>query len=412
MHDYPVIIFGALLVYVFGLFSKLAERSPITGPMVFLAVGILAGPLGFGWLKVSVNAELVRVMAEITLVLILFIDASLIDLPALIRSRGIPLRLLLIGLPLTMGLGILLAWPLFPSLSIWLLALIALILSPTDAALGQAVVKSQSVPERIRQAINVESGLNDGIALPPILLCIAVLAGDPSRQLGSGFWGSFVRSQLVYGPLVGAAVGWLGGLLVDRAARRGWMNDTFQRLASVALAMLVYAAAEEVHGNGFIAAYFAGLLLGVRSHAVRERLQEFGEAEGQQLALFIFLLFGLVLVPMALPYWDIGAWVYAVFSLTVIRMLPVALSLIGSGLDRPSVAFIGWFGPRGIASILYLILVVGKLGTQKLGYVLSVVVLTVTLSVFAHGVTAVPLAGAYGRTLSRKNKFPADGLGI
>jgi NhaP-type Na+/H+ or K+/H+ antiporter len=402
MHDYPIIIFAALLAYVFGLFSKLAERSPVTGPMVFVAVGILAGPLGFDWLEVSINAELVRVLAEITLVLILFIDASLIDLPALIRTRGIPLRLLLIGLPLTMGLGILLALPLFPGQSLWLLALMALILSPTDAALGQAVVKSQSVPERIRQAINVESGLNDGIALPPILLCVAVLAGDPARQLGSGFWSNFLFTQLIYGPVMGAAVGWLGGLLVDWAARRGWMNDTFQRLASAALAMLAYAAAEEIHGNGFIAAYFAGLLLGVRSHAVRERLQEFGEAEGQQLALFIFLLFGLILVPAALPHWDSRAWIYAVLSLTVIRMLPVALSLIGSGLDRPSVGFIGWFGPRGIASILYLIMVVGKLGAQKLKYVLAVIVLTVLLSVFAHGVTAVPLSGVYGRYLSRK----------
>ena len=402
MHDYPIIIFAALLAYVFGLFSKLAERSPVTGPMVFVAVGILAGPLGLDWLEVSINAELVRVLAEITLVLILFIDASLIDLPALIRTRGIPLRLLLIGLPLTMGLGILLALPLFPGQSLWLLALMALILSPTDAALGQAVVKSQSVPERIRQAINVESGLNDGIALPPILLCVAVLAGDPARQLGSGFWSNFLFTQLIYGPVMGAAVGWLGGLLVDWAARRGWMNDTFQRLASAALAMLAYAAAEEVHGNGFIAAYFAGLLLGVRSHAVRERLQEFGEAEGQQLALFIFLLFGLILVPAALPHWDSRAWIYAVLSLTVIRMLPVALGLVGSGLDRPSVGFIGWFGPRGIASILYLIMVVGKLGAQKLKYVLAVIVLTVLLSVFAHGVTAVPLSGVYGRYLSRK----------
>jgi len=408
MHDYPIIIFAALLAYLFGLFSKLAERSPITGPMVFVAVGILAGPLGFDWLEVSINAELVRVLAEITLVLILFIDASLIDLPALIRTRGIPLRLLLIGLPLTMGLGILLALPLFPGQSLWLLALMALILSPTDAALGQAVVKSQSVPERIRQAINVESGLNDGIALPPILLCVAVLAGDPARQLGSGFWSNFLFTQLIYGPVMGAAVGWLGGLLVDWAARRGWMNDTFQRLASAALAMLAYAAAEEIHGNGFIAAYFAGLLLGVRSHAVRERLQEFGEAEGQQLALFIFLLFGLILVPAALPHWDNRAWIYAVLSLTVIRMLPAALSLIGSGLDRPSVGFIGWFGPRGIASILYLIMVVGKLGAQKLKYVLAVIVLTVLLSVFAHGLTAVPLAGAYGRYLSKKNKPAGD----
>ena len=402
MHDYPIIIFAALLAYVFGLFSKLAERSPVTAPMVFVVVGILVGPLGFGWLKVLVNTELVRVMAEIALVLVLFVDASLIDLPALIRTRGIPLRLLLIGLPLTMVLGILLAWPLFPGVSLWLLALLALILSPTDAALGQAVVKSELVPERIRQAINVESGLNDGIALPPILLCIAVLAGDPSRQLGSGFWFGFVLHQMIYGPLIGAAVGLLGGFLVDRASRAGWMNEAFQRLVSVSLAMLAYSAAETIHGNGFIAAYFGGLLLGVRSHTVRERVQEFGEAEGQQLALYIFLLFGLVLVPWALPRWDLQAWVYAILSLTIIRMLPVALSLIGSGLDRPSVGFIGWFGPRGIASILYLILVVGKLGTKGLEYPLSVIALTVLLSVLAHGLTAVPLSGAYGRYLSRK----------
>ena len=243
--------------------------------------------------------------------------------------------------------GVLLAWALFPGMSIWLLSLMALILSPTDAALGQAVVKSNSVPEPIRQAINVESGLNDGIALPPILLCIAVLAGDPARQLGSGFWSDFIFSQLIHGPVIGAAVGLVGGFLVDRASRAGWMNDTFQRLVSVSLAMIAYAAAEMFHGNGFIAAYFGGLLLGVRSHAVRERVQEFGEAEGQQLALYIFLLFGLVLVPAVITYWDIRAWVYAVMSLTLIRMLPVALSLIGSRLDWASVGFIGWFGTPG-----------------------------------------------------------------
>ncbi|HMK64331.1 MAG TPA: cation:proton antiporter [Thermodesulfobacteriota bacterium] len=397
MHDYPVIIFSALLVFVFGLFSKLAEKSPVTGPMFFVIVGILTGPLGLGWLDISVNGEIVRVMSEITLVLILFIDASTIDLPALVKTKGLPFRLLAIGLPLTMILGILSAWLLFPSISIWLLAMMALILSPTDAALGQAVVKSEFVPERIRQAINVESGLNDGIALPPILLCVAVMTEDVSRQIGSGYWGHFVLSQLVYGPLVGALVGFLGGWVVDRAARVGWMNDTFQRLASVALAMLAYAGAEEIHGNGFIAAYFAGLLLGVRSHAVRERLQEFGEAEGQQLSLFIFLLFGLVLVPKALPYWDTTAWIYAGLSLTMIRMLPVAVGLIGAGLDRASVGFIGWFGPRGIASILYLIVVVNTMGSKGMEYVLSVIVLTVMLSVFAHGVSALPLSRAYGR---------------
>jgi sodium/hydrogen antiporter len=400
MHEYPVIIFSALLVFFFGLFSKVAEKSPMTGPMLFVIVGIVAGPLGLGWLDVSVNGEIVRVMAELTLVLILFIDASTIDLPALVKTKGLPLRLLTIGLPLTMILGILLAWWLFPAISIWPLVMMALILSPTDAALGQAVVKSEAVPERIRQAINVESGLNDGIALPPILLCVAVMTEDVSRQIGSGYWGHFVLSQLIYGPLMGAFVGLLGGRMVDLAAKYGWMNDTFQRLASVALAMIAYAGAEEIHGNGFIAAYFAGLLLGVRSHAVRERLQEFGEAEGQQLSLFIFLLFGLILVPKGLPYWDTPAWIYAVLSLTIIRMAPVAVSLIGAGLDWASIGFIGWFGPRGIASILYLIVVVNTMSSKGMEYVLSVIILTVMLSVFAHGVSALPLSRAYGRYLN------------
>jgi NhaP-type Na+/H+ or K+/H+ antiporter len=192
-------------------------------------------------------------------------------------------------------------------------------------------------------------------------------------------------------------------MLVDRASRAGWMNETFQRLTSVALAIIAYAMAEVFHGNGFIAAFFAGLLLGTRTHEVRERVQEFAEAEGQQNALYIFLLLGLVLVPAAVPHWNARALVYAILSLTVIRMLPVALSLIGTRLDWRSVCFVGWFGPRGIASVLYLLIVVGKLGVSGYVYMLSVIVLTVLLSVFAHGITAVPFAKLYGRSTSGSN---------
>ncbi len=397
MHDYPVIIFAAVLAFVFGLFSHLAEKSPISGPMVFVTVGILASPLGFGWLDVSPSAKIVTVLAEIALVIILFVDASLIDVPRLIRERAIPLRLLLIGLPLTMVLGLAVAVPLFQDMNIWVLALMAFILSPTDAALGLAVVKSEVVPERIRQSINVESGLNDGLALPPILLCIAVLSGTAGEQGGPSYWLLFALKQTLFGPVVGAVVGWTGGFLVERASRAGWMSHTFQRLASIALAMIAYAFAEVFHGNGFIAAFFAGLLLGTETHAVRERIQEFAEAEGQQKALYIFLLFGLVLVPAAVRHWDVSAWIYALLSLTVIRMAPVALSLVGTGLDRQTVGFIGWFGPRGIASVLYLLIVVGKLGAKGYEYMLSVIVLTVLLSVFAHGITSVPLSRWYGR---------------
>jgi sodium/hydrogen antiporter len=298
-------------------------------------------------------------------------------------------------LPLTMLLGIVLAAPFFYSMGLWTIALLALILSPTDAALGMPVVTSPIVPQKIREAINVESGLNDGIALPPILACIAALSVGSAERAGVHFWIWFVVKQLLFGPLVGALVGWLGGRIVERAAKRDWMNPTFQRLASCSLAVLSYALAEEVHGNGFIAAFFGGLMLGVRTPEVRERIHEFGEAEGQQLALFVFLIFGLAAVPLAAKHWDLNAWAYAILSLTVIRMLPVALSLRGTGLTKFSIAFIGWFGPRGIASVLYLLIVVNELGLKGYERVLSVIVLTVLLSVFLHGITAVPLSRLY-----------------
>ena len=187
----------------------------------------------------------------------------------------------------------------------------------------------------------------------------------------------------------------LGGKLVDVASRKGWMIPTFQRLAAWSLAVLAYALAEKFHGNGFIAAFFGGLMLGVHTPAVRERIHEFGEAEGQQLGLFVFLMFGLAVVPPALKHWDVRAWTYAILSLTVIRMLPVDVSLKGAKLPWFSVAFIGWFGPRGIASVLYLIIVVGELGIAGYERMLSVIVLTVLLSVCLHGITAVPLSRLY-----------------
>ncbi len=395
MHDYPIFIFAALLIFGFGLFSRASERSPISAAMVFVTVGIVAGPIGLGFLKEGINAPLVRILAEVTLVLILFVDASTINLHTLIREKGVPFRLLMIGLPLTMGLGLALAVALFDNVNPWALSLMALILSPTDAALGQPVVTNPDVPQKIKEAINVESGLNDGIALPPILACIAVLSSAAGEKLGAQYWVVFTLKQFLFGPLLGALVGWLGGRLVDKASKSGWMNPTFQRLAAWSLAVLSYALAEIFHGNGFIAAFFGGLMLGTHTPIVRERIQEFGEAEGQQLELFVFLIFGLVTVPAAAMYWDAQAWLYAILSLTVIRMVPVAVCLKGTQLGWRSVGLIGWFGPRGIASVLYMLMVVNELGLAGHERILSVIVLTVLLSVFMHGVSAVPLSRLY-----------------
>lgn len=395
MAEYPIIVFTALLILGYGIFSKRAERSIVTAPMVFVTVGIIISLfVGEEW-REGINARFVEPIAQITLILVLFLDASTLDLKALMKDRRLPMRLLFIGLPITMVLGVLLAIPLFPGIELWPLILMAVILSPTDAALGLAVVTSELVPLRIRQTINVESGLNDGIAFPPLLICIAVLAGHSTGDSGFSYWGIFILKQFVFGPLIGGAVGWIGGYLVETSSKRGWMNHTFQRLASIAIAFLAYSLAEEVHGNGFIAAFFAGMLLGTRTESIRARIHEFGEAESQALILFIFLLLGMILVPFSYPYWDAATVIYAVLSLTIIRMVPVAISLLGTGLSWGTIAFIGWFGPRGIASVLYLLMVLIALGRTGHEQIIAVITLTVLLSILLHGITAVPLSKLY-----------------
>ena len=397
MSEYPIIVFTALLLLVYGLFSKRLQKTIITAPMVFTLIGILVAFYPIKALEEGINAPLVKILAEFTLILVLFNDASTINLKELRKQKSMPLRLLFIGLPITMVLGLLVAIPLFPEMNLWVLAVMALILSPTDAALGQAVVSSKAVPEEIRQSINVESGLNDGFALPPILICFAVLSTTGNADSSASYWMLFTLKQFIYGPIIGGLIGWIGGILVEKASDRGWMNHTFQSLSSVSIALMAFALAESVHGNGFIAAYFAGLLLGTHTEEIRERIHLFGEAESEALVLFIFLIFGMVMVPLCIPFWTFNTWIYALLSLTVIRMLPVAISLMGKKLPWSTIGFIGWFGPRGIASILYTLLLVLELGSKGYEPMISVITLTVLLSIFLHGITAVPFSNYIGK---------------
>ncbi len=397
MHNHHLLIFFALLIFSFGLFSRLAEQRHITGPMFFMTVGILASSLLFNLFEIHYEMEPVKLVAELALTLILFIDATLIDRGFLRTPPAkTSARLLLIGLPLTMLAGTGLGALMFGSVGIISIVLMALILSPTDAALGQAVVKSKDVPSGIRQAISVESGLNDGIALPPILICMAILGAAAGHNDGS--WGGFVIKQVTLGPLVGLIVGLAGGWLIQKMSDRGWMEETFQRLSALPIAILAYAFAEMVGGNGFISAFVAGLglTISITSDQVRHQIQEFGETEGTQLILVVFLIFGLVMIPIASDYWGWQELAYALASLTVIRMLPVAISMIGTGFDWRTVAFIGWFGPRGIASVLYLLMAVAAIGFVGYERIMSVIVLTVTISVYAHGISALPLSRRYG----------------
>ncbi len=385
----------ALSVCLVAAFSRKAERSPLTPPLFFLAVGFLLGGEGLGWMHLDIDGGAIHVLAELTLVLVLFTDAARIDLTCLRREESLPARLLGIGMPLTIAAGAFAAGVLLPGLGWTEALLLAAILAPTDAALGQAVVSNPCVPLRIRQSLNVESGLNDGIALP-VVLVLASLAGAREEAGDASYWLRFAALAVTLGPLVGAAVGFLGGRVVAWGTRAGWINAAFQRISGLGLALLAFGAAELVGGNGFIAAFVAGLTLGNTARGVCACLYEFGEAEGQLLTLLVFLAFGAALLPEALPHATGGALLYALLSLTVVRLVPVALSLLGTGLRPASIAFLGWFGPRGLASILFVLLVVeeGRLASGP--FLQAVVVLTVLASTLLHGLTAYPLARRYG----------------
>ncbi len=396
-HGFALIAAGVIL---YGLVSKKFEGTIITAPMVFAAFGLLIGEAVFGLADLDFGQGFIHGLAEVTLILVLFSDAARIDLRQLRRDHNLPLRMLLIGMPLTIVAGALVALALPLGLGIWEAALLAAILAPTDAALGQSVVSSPLVPTRIRQALNVESGLNDGIALPLVLL-FAGLAGAAHADEGSQNWIVFGAKQITLGPVAGLIIGGLGAWLMDRAVLKGWMGESFEGPAILGVALLAYAGAEIIGGNGFIAAFVAGLVYG---NLVRDRCSfvfEFAEAEGQLLTLLTFLIFGAVILPEAFGQVGWSHVLYAILSLTVIRFIPVAVSLIGSGVRAPTVAFLGWFGPRGLASILFALFVLEKAEVAAADQILTVTIVTVALSILAHGITAAPAARRYGEMARR-----------
>jgi NhaP-type Na+/H+ or K+/H+ antiporter len=415
MLETPHLIVIAMLVLGFGLVSRAVTRGIITAPMVFALAG-LALANGAAWLGIGPFADyegvetIVHTLGECTLIVLLFTDAARIDLQALRRDGGLPARLLGIGMPLTIVLGAGVAWLLFPELGIWELALVAAVLAPTDAALGQAVVTSDGVPPRIRQTLSVESGLNDGIAVPLVVL-FASMASIGVESLGedvaghaltAGAGASFAARQILLGPLAGIIVGFVGAKLVGASMKRGWMDHDFQELSGVALALLAAFGAELIGGNAFIAAFVGGLTFGNSSKRVCSCLYDFAEAEGTLLMLLTFLFAGAALAPEALFGASWQMYVYAALSLTVVRMLPVGLSLIGVPTSMPTRLFLGWFGPRGLASILFAILLLEELPVPHADEIFSIAMVTVMMSVVLHGATAAPGVRWYARRLERQ----------
>ncbi len=395
--SFTIIAVGVIL---FTLVSRRLEGSVVTPPMLFAGFGLLIGDGILGLVDLNFDRAFIHGLAELTLVLVLFSDAARIDLRLLRREHDLPIRLLLIGMPLTIGLGMLIALWLPLGLSVWEAALLAAILAPTDAALGQAVVSDPQVPVRIRQALNVESGLNDGVALPLVLL-FASFAGATHGVAGHPNWLLFGAMQVILGPLAGILIGGLGAWLLDRAVKQEWVEEAYEGAAVLGIALLAYSGAELIGGNGFIAAFVSGLVFGNRVRGRCHFVFQFAEAEGSLLVLLTFLIFGAALLPQSFSDVDWIILLYAVLSLTVIRMLPVALALWGSGVHGITVAFLGWFGPRGLASLLFALFVLEAIPTAAAQRILVITISTVTLSILAHGLTAAPLARRYGRLVAK-----------
>lgn len=404
-----------VVVIAFAAVSMRIERWPLTMPMVFAAVGLAASATG--GVEIAADAEAIALLSEITLAVILFSDAVRIDLRRLRRHLAIPVRLLGIGLPLTIALGAFVNSLLFPDLPLAQVALLAAILAPTDAALGSAVVEDEDVPAQERLALNVESGVNDGMVVPVVAILTAAVI-DERRT--SAEWVGFVAQQIGWGVALGLVVGGAAITTLRSANRRGWADARFEQLATFAVPVIALFGAQALSGNSFIAAFVAGLTFGSlgageeddasidldeepTSPALSERLDAFTEDAAQLLAIGAFFVFGNVLLPDALEAITVPVVACALLTLTVGRMLPVWISLVGTSLPFVSRLFVGWFGPRGLASIVFgLLLLEDTEAMEGAGEQLfAVIALTVTASIVLHGATAAPGAAAYARWAKR-----------
>ncbi|WP_219592055.1 cation:proton antiporter [Aeromonas salmonicida] len=381
----------AAFLLIYSLIAGRFESRLINGPLLFLLMGWLLGPGGLGLMSLSVDSEGIKLLAELTLVIVLFNDAANTNWQVLAANRALPIRLLLIGLPLTLLGGTLFGLWLYPDLPLLELAILSTILAPTDAALGKAVVSNPAVPAPIREGLNQESGLNDGICVPVLLLLLALIA--PTEQhTGTGMLAmTLLLEEIGIGLLVALVLTSLTIRLLKTSYLNGWQLPLWRQLTMPGLALLCFALAQTLGGSGFIAAFVGGLLMGRRLGEHKHAYMDSCEGYGDLLSVVIWMVFGATLMPMLpeLLHWQY--WLYAAASLTLLRMLPVWLSLLGTGQPFELMLFIGWFGPRGLASIVFAVMVLqhepALLGQEP---IIATVLCTIILSVILHGISANP----------------------
>jgi len=396
----------AVFLFLYSVTAGGWERTPVSGALVFAAFGLAFGPLGLALLDLDVTAEGLRGLAEVTLALVLFTDAANADLGVLKRSMRIPQRLLLFGLPLTILLGFGAGVALFGNLTLLEIAILATMLAPTDAALGKAVVTNEAVPANIREGLNVESGLNDGICVPILFVFLALAAGTGGDEGTHILALKLVAEEIGIGLAVGVGLTLLGARLIKLCAEKGWITETWHQLPVIGLAVSCFSLAQILGGSGFIACFCGGLLFGALAKQHKPPLLLAAEGTGDTLALITWVIFGAAVVGQTIGALTWQVVLYAALSLTVVRMLPVFLTLAGMGLRSDEKLFMGWFGPRGLASIVFAVIVLNEqlAGAQTIA---MTVACTIGLSILAHGLSANPLVAALGTRI--KGRSPSAG---
>lgn len=393
--NYEALAVVAGFALIYSLVASRLERTPISGALVYVIAGFLCGPYVFHLIDIKIDGEGLSRLAELALALVLFTDSANTNLATLRRVESIPVRLLLIGLPLTILFGFGVAYLIFDGLGLFELALLATMLAPTDAALGKAVVTNEAVPDSVRESLNVESGLNDGICVPVLLFFLALAAGQTDAGEAAGLVVKLPLEAIGIGALVGIAGGVLGSQVFEFCTQRKWVAGTWLQIPVIALALLCFGTSQWLGGSGFIACFVGGLIFGGLAKQHKKAYLDAAEGIGDFMALVTWFLFGAAAIGLTWQFLDWRVIVYALSSLTIVRILPVFLCVIGLKLQFDTKLFMGWFGPRGLASIVFIVMVLAdKLPGSTI--LLTTVTWTILLSIFLHGITANPLAAVYG----------------
>jgi sodium/hydrogen antiporter len=376
-----------VLVLCYAVVSGLVKRWYIAPALIFVAFGMALGPFGFGVIDAGTDTASFTILAQLALTVILFNQAAMLDLPSVVRRGHVTFRLLVIGIPLAIVLGTGVALLVMPVMPLWEAVCLAAIVAPTEVALIDALLEDRRIPERVRHALSVESGCYDGLALAAMLAALALASEQTDPDPGR--WGWFAVRTEVVSLTVGLGIGVIGGLVIARSCQRGWMSDTWAQLATVALALVCFEVGERLHGSGFVTAFAGGLAYSMMMLRAGAQLpSQVTDAAGQLLELMVFAMFGSYAVIVGWRDADWRVVLFAVVALIVVRLVAVSAALVGTDLPARSRLFIGWFGPRGIGTLVLGLLMIERGEIQQSAMITQAVVVTVTVSLVVHSLTA------------------------